>query len=233
MKNWHLFPLSCPKCQNERQRYGKRKIAIETSWGKSQIEVIRGYCKSCSEVKQIRPEGLDGSGLSPLLLERLIDACVRLPYREALAHLECWGILLSLNKTERLVTAYGEVFTKASWQELKHLADQSLARVKPQESSRVITVQIDGCMVMEKDKPHEGYFEGREVKQVCVYPEQRPSQACHFATAKAKAEFATATQGILRQVAKQEDQLIGLADGARWIDELFEELAVKQRILDV
>lgn len=195
------------------------------------LRIPRGKCENCAEIKQIRPQGLDSSGLSPLLLKRLLDASVRLPYREALAHLECWGVSLSLNKSERIVTAYGNVFTEKSWETLAALSKQSLEHSN--QDSRVITVQIDGCMVMEKDKPEAGCFEGRELKQVCIYPEQRPSQACNFATAKPKAEFSEAVQGILRQVAKQEDLLIGLADGARWIDELFEELAVKVRILDV
>ena len=76
------------------------------------------------------PLGMDDSGLSPLLLKRLIDACVRLPYREALAHLACWSVKLSLNKTERLLQGYGEVFTSKSWDKLKELAKQALPQAE-------------------------------------------------------------------------------------------------------
>lgn len=176
------------------------------------------------------PLGMDDSGLSPLLLKRLIDACVRLPYREALAHLACWSVKLSLNKTERVLQGYGEVFTSKSWDRLKELAKQTL----PQgEGSRVVVVQADGCIVTERDKPESGLFQGREVKQVAIYPEASPSQRCNFATALPKDDFEPAVHGLLRQVAQQNDVLIGIADGAKWIDDIFTNLGIDLRILDV
>ncbi len=53
------------------------------------------------------PSGPDGSGFSPKALGRLLDLCIRLPYREAQAALEIQGLSVAVSHCERLSQVYG------------------------------------------------------------------------------------------------------------------------------
>lgn len=176
--------------------------------------------------------GLDHSGLSPRALERVLDQCVRLPFREAHEALSIQGLPLSLSHCERLTQGYGEVFERKSIARLESLAESPLssAATKP----RTMVVQADGVYVMERDKPVAGQCEGREVKQVLFYPNSSPSERESYASTAAIDDFIPLAQGLMRQAGvRQTDLLIGVGDGAAWIEGLFDCLGVEQRILDV
>jgi hypothetical protein len=192
--------------------------------------VQRWQCKDCGRFGQYRPTGLDSSGLSPKALERLLDLCIRLPYREAQAALEIQGLELEVSHCERLSQAYGACGEKLAEQYFTALGQEALT----QGEAEVKVMQADGVYVLEKDKPVKGQCEGREVKQMLVYPLNRPKQRSSIATAKEVAAFAPLAHGLMRHAqVQQEDFLIGIADGAPWIDRLFADLAVDVRILDV
>ena len=88
--------------------------------------------------------------------------------------------------------------------------------------------------VMERDKPSKGRCEGREVKQSVLYPLGAPHERHYLTQAGDLDAFATLSHGLQRQQGvKQHDRLIGIADGAPWIDRLFDDLGVAVRILDV
>jgi hypothetical protein len=209
---------------------GQRQIVVGTIWGVSSVRVKRWQCKSCGRYGQHRPPGLDSSGLSPKALERLLDLCIRLPYREAQAALEIQGLELEVSHCERLSQAYGACSETLAEQYFTALEQEALT----QGAAEVKVVQADGVYVLEKDKPVKGQCEGREVKQMLVYPLNRPQQRSSIAVAKGTAAFSPLAHGFMRHVnLKQGDFLIGIADGAAWIDSLFAELGVDLRILDV
>jgi len=97
-----------------------------------------------------------------------------------------------------------------------------------------MVVQADGVYVQERDKPVQGQCEGREVKQVLFYPNSSPSERDSYASTVAIDDFIPLAQGLMRQAGvRQDDVLIGVGDGAAWVEGLFDCLGVEQRILDV
>ena len=127
---------------------------------------------------------------------------------------------------------YGKVFEEQYLRVLTGLATQALDKSKPKYCG-VVVIEIDGCMVMEKNKPVEGKCEGREVKQVVIYRNGNSKERNSFATARGLDVFEKCLHGLLRTIANQGDMLIGLGDGAPWIDDRFDMLGVEIRILDV
>jgi hypothetical protein len=97
-----------------------------------------------------------------------------------------------------------------------------------------MVVQADGVYVMERDKPVVGQCEGREVKQVLFYPNSSPSERDSYASTASIDTFIPLAQGLMRQAGvRQCDVLVGVGDGAAWVEGLFDCLGVEQRILDV
>lgn len=106
-----------------------------------------------------------------------------------------------------------------------------------------MVLQADGVYVLERDKPEPGQCEGREFKQVLFYPNSSPSERDSYASTATVDKFMLLAQGLMRQAGVMVrdpsearvivDRLIGVGDGAAWIDQLFYCLGVEQRILDV
>lgn len=193
------------------------------------MSVQRWQCEGCDRYGQSRPAGLDSSGFSPKALARLLDLCIRLPYREAQAALEIQGLKVEVSHCERLRQVYGDCCQKLAETFFEGLSQQPLNK----EPAEVKVVQADGIHVMEKDKAVKGQCEGREVKQLLVYPLNEAQRRSSIA-AKDIAAFSPLAHGLMRHVQLgQGDFLIGVADGAAWIDGLFDELGVDVRILDV
>lgn len=191
----------------------------------------RVYCPGCEQSRQRLPEGLDSSGLSPRTLLRVIDLATRLPFREAQQALEVQGISVSLSHIERLSQSYGGCFEEVCREHLAALAEEPL---KSQGKAKVVVVEADGTFVTERDKPVPGSIEGREVKQLLFYPNHSPSQRESYAAPVGVDDFIPLAHGLMRHAGvKQHDCLIGIADGATWLDALFNSLGVHRRILDV
>jgi hypothetical protein len=204
---------------------------VLTAWGKAEVKLPRRRCPDCQEVKQVLPQGLDSSGLSPKTLLRVIDLSTRLPYREAQQALEVQGLSLSLSHVERLTQSYGKHFEQSCQERLHELSELPL---EDKGKSRVMVVEADGTFVTERDKPVPGSIEGREVKQVLFYPNNAPSERESYAAPVTSDELLPLAHGLMRHaLVKEHDLLIGIADGASWLDGLFNSLAVTRRVLDV
>jgi hypothetical protein len=137
-----------------------------------------------------------------------------------------------VSQCERLTQRYATVAYDQVCEDFARLAEQPLLTNNRQPRNLQV-LQIDGVMVLEKDKPSKGLCEGREVKQVLIYPLGKPRERHSIATSDPE-QFQTLAHGLLRHAqVQQQDTLIGVADGSVWIDALFEELGVSVRILDV
>ncbi len=219
-------------CGGRVHRKGQRETKLITCWGSTTLMVQSWQCCECKKQGQQRLRGLDKSGLSPKLLERVIDLSVRLPYREAQAALTIQGLNLEVSHCERLTQRYGAKFYEQLCQQLTWQAEQPLTQVNNVQA-RIQVVQADGVFVMEKDKPSKGLCEGREVKHILVYPLEDPQER-HSIACSDSDQFQLLAHGLLRHAkVTQQDTLIGLADGSAWLDNLFEDLGVTVRILDV
>ena len=199
-------------------------------WGETQVLLRRWRCAKDKLVVTTYPEGLDKSGLSPVALERCLDLTTRLPYREACAALKIQGFELAVSHCERLSQRYGEKLLDS----LEDWCDEQALIELEDEPSQTFVIEIDGVMVMEKDKPVKGQCEGREVKQVLIHPLGDSSKKHHLAQACSSREFEPYVTALVKQLGiTKQTSFIGIADAAPWIDDLFAGLGVKQRILDV
>lgn len=217
------------------QRHGSRYITVLMPWGKTRIRVVRWRCDKDQLVCTEYPVGMDKSGLSPEVLQRCIDLCTRLPYREAQQALTIQGICLNVSQCERLGQSYGTALNAYvdEWVS-EQLAGEGTCAKGSNEAVEGYVLQVDGIMVMEQDKPVLGKCEGREVKQVLLHPLGDSSDKDHLAQACSSDAFTEPVQALLSYRRVEPDNLlIGIADGAVWIDNLFDELKVNYRILDV
>ena len=202
-------------------------------WGETEVQLRRWRCARDGLVVTSYPRGMDQSGLSPKALERCLDSATRLPFREACAALKIQGFDLAVSHCERLSQRYGGRLLERleHWRDHQDFIEMDEQNLKKQEA---FVIEVDGVMVMEKDKPVKGQCEGREVKQVLLHPLGDSSEKHHLAQACSSSEFEPYVTALLKQVGiSKQTSLIGIADAAPWIDDLFASLGVKQRILDV
>ncbi len=214
---------------------------VLTRWGKTELRVKRWYCGQCKIYGHSNPIGLDGSGLSPAVLENLIFLTSHLSYRESQEALKLQRIELSVGQCEQKHHKYAAKYEEESKSRLIKQATELL----PKGEEEHWVIEIDGMYVMERDKPIKGQSEGREIKQTVLYPlseyQNKPKnnnnkdrRRYYLNQAGNLEQFAMLNQGMLKQWGfRRNDKLIGLADGAPWIDNLFDELGVEVRILDV
>ena len=195
------------------------------------MRIAKWRCPTDKLVVTAYPKGMDKSGLSPEVLKRCLDLNTRLPYREGYEALKVQGLDIGLSRCERISQRYAKAVLESleTW-----VSENQTLEHEVTELPKSYVVQLDGVMVTEQDKPVKGQCEGREVKQALVHPLGDTGPKEHVAQALNSNEFERWTQALLRQAGvKKQDRLIGIADGARWIDEAFASLGVQQRILDV
>lgn len=211
--------------------HGHSHIPVKMIWGDCQLRVAKWRCPKDRLVVTVYPEGLDGSGLSPESLKRSLDLSTRLPFREAIEALNIQDMEISLSRCERLSQDYGKQVLEG----LEHwVAETDNLDSDAYKLPESYVIQIDGVMVLEQDKPVKGQCEGREVKQALIHKLGDSTEKHHIAQACTSDDFQAWTLALAKQVGiHKQDYLIGLADGARWIDEAFDALGVKRRILDV
>jgi hypothetical protein len=95
-----------------------------------------------------------------------------------------------------------------------------------------MVLQADGVRVSGQPNEHH-VCEGIEIKSALVYPESSPSERTRIACECPASEFLPMVAGLLRQAqVGQNDVLVGLSDGAIWIEEIFKVLAIPQ-VIDV
>jgi len=233
-KSTSFFPPEvkyCQCCYGKMQRHGYSELTIKMIWGDCRLQVAKWRCAKDRLLVRAYPEGLDGSGLSPETLKRSLDLSTRLPYREANEALTIQDIDIGRSRCERLSQCYGKQMLVQLEQWVAETEDLAS---NPNTLAKGYVIELDGVMVIEQDKPVKGQCEGREVKQALIHPLEDSSEKHHIAQACSSEQFEPWTQALVKQVGIQkQDFLIGIGDGARWIDEAFSNLGVKQRILDV
>lgn len=179
---------------------------------------------------------LDESGWSPEALERLLDLSGRLSYEESSYLAKRFGLDISSSYLETLTSPYAQ----SAQQQVTQLLGQprpvtaNTFTANPnivRSEGRTMVLQIDGVYVL--GRPEAGYCPGLEIKSAVLYPQNRPSERWMLAERCKAEDFLPQLSGLLAQAGIQpEDTLLGLGDGAVWIDNIFEHLDAK-RITDV
>lgn len=159
-----------------------------------------------------------------------MDLVARVPLEESAQIASNFGLKLSSSELDRLRHPYAEACQTQVGHKLMSQAPFSRQAGEATVRSRVMVLQIDGVYVLgcpEQSCP------GLALKTAVLYPQDSPSQRWMLADRCSAEAFLPLLAGLLRQAhVSPTDTLIGLGDGALWIDKLFDYLQAK-RITDV
>lgn len=193
-----------------------------------QVKVQRLKAKTGKRRQVYIDACLDESGWSPEALERLLELSSRLPYEEASHLSKRFGLAISSSSLEVLTRPYA----RSSQQAVRErLVPAPLVAERSTQPGRLMVLQIDGVYVL--GRPQEGGCPGLEIQSAVLYPQNRPGERWMLADKCSAEAFLPLLAGLLEQASiTSQDTLVGLGDGAKWIDNAFYHLAAT-RITDV
>lgn len=202
----------------------------KTAWGKVKTPTQRLIGKADGRQYQLPLDAsLDGSGWSPEALERLLDLTTRLPFEEAELVARKFDLMVSDSELERLARPYGDT-CRAALGKLLLEAEPEVSHPATR-AGRVMVLQVDGVYVL--GRPEAGSCGGIEIKSAVLYPQNSPKERWMIAAEVNAGEFLAQVGGLLNQAGvTPADTLIGLGDGAAWVEGIFDQLGAK-RITDV
>ena len=88
---------------------------------------------------------------------------------------------------------------------------------------RTMVLQVDGVYTL--GRPEQGVCPGIEIKSVVLYPESAPAERWMLAAGITAEALLPQVAGLLKQVGvTPKDTLIGLGDGAAWVENIFYHL---------
>lgn len=191
------------------------------------VEVRRLVNKAGKAKQIICDKRLDHSGWTPQALACLTDLVARVPLEESAQIAEHFGLRISSSELDRLQRPY----SKACRAEVRGQLIRKPETGAVAQSQRLMVLQSDGVYVL--GQPEQGECPGLELKTAVLYPQDSPSQRFMLADRCSAEAFLPLLAGLL-EAAKlcPKDTLIGLGDGAAWIDKSFEHLQAI-RITDV
>lgn len=206
-----------------------------------EVKVQRLRSRDGKQSQMYQDACLDESGWSPEALDRLIDTAARLPYEEAATLATRFGLAVSGSSLERLAQPYTAQCRAAVAQTLHATAEQALHGAAehglncPPEADkacgRLMVLQIDGVYVL--GRPDAGQCSGIEIKTALLYPQASPGERWMLADVVGASGFLPPVAGLLAQAGvTPQDTLIGLGDGAPWLENILDTLAAV-RITDV
>jgi hypothetical protein len=203
-----------------------------------QLPKARYKCQTCkTQYTTFQDPNLDESGCTPLVLERAENLSLLLPYQITTRVLHEWGVNVSSSLLSKLSQQLERTEQTLTQTRLQELSRQPL--LKSLVPSRVWMIEIDGMFVLthvpsESLTDTEPTAVWREVKTVVLYRKDTPSDRYQISTLQGVQDFAPLVHGLLRFAGlTEQDMLIGLADGAIWIADLFADLGVHRHVLDV
>lgn len=169
------------------------------------------------------------------MLARLLN------YEDAACLAARLGISISDSALQQVVAPVAQTTRQLVREHLETQAEQPLEHA-PAKKKRTIAIQTDGVIVLGRktgknvtapEIPRET-GEAIEVKTLTVFRQEAPSERLTIAEACTADEFMPLLAGSLRVAnVREQDELIGVSDGAVWIEERFKCLGVTQHVLDV
>jgi hypothetical protein len=153
-----------------------------------------------------------------------------MPFAEGSELAARWQVNICPAELERLTAPVATALQEAVETKLKDLALQPLEH-STSGTGRVVTVQTDGVIVLER--AINGVCAGIEIKSVLIAAENAPSERTMLAGIYQPSDLLKLVSGLLRVAGvRVEDRLVGVSDGAVWIDHLFAMLSIEQ-VIDV
>ena len=219
-----------------------RKAKLKTLWGEIEHVKTRYRCSKCQSSQTIwQDSSLDNSDCSPLVLARLEEFAVEVPYRKACQFMHSWGVNISKSELALLSQTLEKSVQELGEPRLETFASQSLIRVTKSnvtQTQRQVTwmLEVDGTLVPTRVENEKGMvsIEYREVKNAVLYSKNTPSERYQLSGVYNAERFLVLILGLLRFArVSQIDRLVGLSDGAVWIAHIFSAVDVNYHILDV
>jgi hypothetical protein len=220
-----------------------RTATLKTLWGDIKHPTTRYRCHTCSSSQSVWSDpSLDSSDCSPLVLARMQEFALHVPYRIASGFMDSWGVRISKSEVGSLSRTLETTSTRLATAKLEVLATQTLARVvkstvtNETRASRTWMLEVDGSLVPTRvfDEAGVARVEYREVKTAVLYQKNRPSERYQLSVLVGVERFTILLLGLLRFAGvSQTDCLVGLSDGAVWIANVFNDAMVNYHILDV
>ena len=227
-----IFPPEKKEVPEGYAKNGQGSSWVKSCWGVVEVRVQRLKGRDGKQSQMYQDACLDESGWSPEALGRLLDTAARLPFEEA-AHLaNRFGLTVSSSGLERLAQPYTAQCREVVSQVLSSTAQRmrGSAEIEPRPS-RLMVLQLDGVYVL--GRPEAGGCSGVEIKTAVLYPQASPGERWMLADVVGAEAFLASVAGLLaRAGVTAQDTLLGLGDGASWIETIFDTLAAV-RITDV
>ena len=215
-------------------RNGVGEGDVNSNWGKVTVKLQRLKSKTGKQQQIYLDASLDESGWSPEALERITDLAARMPYEEASLVASKFGLELSRSLVNRLSDTYAARVQQELSDQLKacaHDADENAASLAQSHASRLMILQVDGVCVL--GQAHEGHCPGMEIKSAVLYPQNSPRERWLLADRCSAEDFLPLLAGLVQEAKlSPKDELIGLGDGAPWVENIFDHLC-SLRITDV
>jgi len=148
-----------------------------------------------------------------------------LPYEEAALVAKSFGLELSRSLVDKLTMSCAQSCREHVATKLASEPGSRSTEVKQHEpwsgsSARKLVLQVDGVCVL--GRPEQGQCPGLEIKSAVLYPQDSPSQRWMVAERCSAEAFLPLLAGLLQQAGvTSADRLIGLGDGASWIENAF------------
>lgn len=191
------------------------------------VDVQRLVNKAGKAKQIIRDKRLDHSGWTPKALACLTDLVARVPLEESAQIAGNFGLKLSSSELDRLQRPYSGACRVEVARKLLSLETEA----SPLAKGRRMVLQVDGVYVL--GQPEGGTCPGLELKTAVLYPQDAPTQRFMLADRVSADDFLPLLAGLLKRAnLDAKDTLIGLGDGASWIDKAFDHLQAV-RVTDV
>lgn len=172
---------------------------------------------------------LDSSGWTSGALKVMSQRSASLSYEKAHEVIALFEVLPYSSRAglERLTQPYAA----ACQQELRECLEIAQSAELATGQSRKMIIEVDGVRVL--GQPEAGECPGIELKTAVIYPMASPYERRFLADDAQASYFTEQVAGLMREAQlRQDDELIGLSEGAEWIKNLFDSLGIEQ-IIDV
>lgn len=166
-----------------------RSAKLKTLWGEVEQPRIRYRCNQCNHSLSLwKDSSLDGSNCTRLVLLRMQEFALHVPYRTPSQFMSTWGVEVGKSQV-----------AEQSWQleikqytlchaQLELLAVQALAKIGKSQVTGLVRLpvtwmlEIDGSLVSTRviGQDKKARVEYREVKTVVLYQKNTPSGRYHF-----------------------------------------------------
>jgi hypothetical protein len=209
---------------------GRGRVEVKHYWGSMSVPGQYYEHKTGSHCQIALDSDLDSSGWTAGALKVMMRLSSSLSYEKVEEVAHDFGMLPGMSRAglERLTQPYASSCQIATRESLDIAKD---APLNNKGQGRKIVVEVDGVRVL--GQPQESVCEGIEIKSAVIHPVSDPSKRSLLADVCEASRFTGQVAGLMREAGlNQQDEIIGLSDGAQWIKNLYESLGIEQ-IIDV